>query len=99
MIRNITFKPVWLAAKYDGEEAQLTFVDEHLMAVWVRVEGEGQPLGSHAWFLEIGFGPCRGEGVLFPTLSAVEAWIRDQVPAGWPATHRGSPPPTAPLAS
>ena len=92
MRRHVTFEPVWLAGQYDGEEAQLACVDEHLVAVLVRAEGEDQPPGSQAWFLEIGFGPCRAEGTLFPTLAAVEAWIRDRVPAGWPATPHGSPP-------
>src|SRR3954447_25200283 len=92
MARHVTFEPVWLAGQYDGEEAQLACVDEHLVAVLIRVEGEDQPPRSHAWFLEIGFGPCRGEGTLFPTLSSAEAWIRDRVPAGWPATHCKAPP-------
>ena len=90
--QHVTFESVWLAGQYDGEEAQLAYVDEHLVAVLVRAEGEDQPPGSQAWFFEIGFGPCRAEGTLFPTLSAVEAWIRDRVPAGWPATPHGSPP-------
>jgi len=92
MARHIAFEPDWLAGQYDGEAAQLAHVDDHLVAVLVRVEGEDQPPGSHAWFLEIGFGPCRGEGTLFPTLSAAETWIRDRVPAGWPAAQHRSPP-------
>jgi hypothetical protein len=92
MERDVTFEPVWLAGQHDGEEAQLAFVDMHLVAVLVRAECEDQPIGSECWFLEIGFGPCRGEGILFPTLSAVEVWIRDRVSASWPATYRRFPP-------
>src|SRR5213080_1298569 len=93
--RHVSLEPVWLAGQYDGEAAQLAYVDNHLMAVLIRVAGEDQPPGSHAWYLENGFGPCRGEGTLFPTLAAVETWIRDHVPAGWLATRRRFPP--APL--
>jgi hypothetical protein len=62
------------------------------MAVLIRAEGEDQPPGAHTWYLETGFGPCRGEGALFPTLAAVETWIRDQIPAGWLAARRRLPP-------
>ena len=90
--RHVSLEPVWLAGQYDGEAAQLAYVDNHLMAVLIRAEGEDQPPGSHTWYLETGYGPCRGEGTLFPTLAAVETWIRDQAPAGWLATRRRSPP-------
>ena len=81
----IRFQPIRLAGHCGGEDALLGLVNDHLMAVLVRVADDGLPADQQGWYLEAGFGPCRGEGLLFPVLTAGEAWIRQQVPADWPA--------------
>jgi hypothetical protein len=85
----VRFQPVRLGGQYCGEEAWLGWANEHFVALLVRISGRGLPRTRHGWFLEAGFGPCRGEGMFFPSLSAAEDWIRDKIPAGWPGTTTG----------
>src|SRR6476469_10070618 len=84
----VRFEPVSLAGQYEAEKACLVFASDHLVAVLVRLDAGDLVAERHGWCLEIGFGPCRGEGILFPDLESAESWIRAQVPTGWP-----SPPP------
>src|SRR5687768_17591099 len=85
----VRFQPVRLGGQYSGEDAWLGWANEHLVALLVRISGRGLPRTRHGWFLEAGFGPCRGEGMFFSSLSAAEDWIRDKIPAGWPGTMTG----------
>jgi hypothetical protein len=82
---TICFQPIRLGNHCDGEDALLGLVDDHLVAILVRVADDELPADRQGWFLEAGFGPCRGEGLLFPELKAGETWIRQQIPANWPA--------------
>jgi len=77
-INHVTFQRIRLAGQYAPEEAQLAFFDGNLVAVLVCIDDKDVPPERHGWCLEIGFGPCRGEGILLPTLEFVEAWIRDR---------------------
>ncbi len=87
MSLTIRFQPIRLADHRDGEDALLGLVNDHLMAVLVRVADDQLPADQQGWYLEVGFGPCRGEGLLFPVLKAGEAWIRQQISANWPAAE------------
>src|SRR5829696_9123250 len=82
---DVRFEPILLAGQYESETAQLALANEHLVAVLVRVDSDDLPRERHGWCLEIGFGPCRAEGVLFPTLAEAEAWIRGRIPRIWPS--------------
>jgi hypothetical protein len=68
----VRFQPVRLGGLYGGEDAWLGWANDHLVALMVRISGRGLPRARHGWFLEAGFGPCRGEGVFFPTLPAAD---------------------------
>jgi hypothetical protein len=82
----IRFQAIQLGGQYGGEDAWLGWANEHLVALLVRLSGPDLPRRRHGWFLEAGYGPCRGEGLFFPTLKAVESWIREAIPPGWPET-------------
>ena len=71
----IRFQPVRLGSDPTGEEALLGFADDLLIAVLVCV--------AEGWLIEAGFGPCFGEGRVFPTLGAAEAWLREQISESW----------------
>ena len=79
----IRFQPVRLGSDPTGEEALLGFADDLLIAVLVRV--------AEGWFVEAGFGPCFGEGRVFVTLRAAEAWLREQVSERWATSASRSP--------
>lgn len=85
---TIRFQPVRLGGRYDGEEACLGLANDHLVTVLVPVSGEEVPSERQGWFLEVGFGPCYGEGLLFATLEAAETWMRSQIPSSWAAATR-----------
>jgi hypothetical protein len=70
--------PVQLAALRGSEEAHLVLVNEALAAVLVRVLPEPDERPEEGWFLQVGFGPCNREGLIFPTLEAAEVWTRAQ---------------------
>ena len=70
--------PVQLAALRGSEEAHLVLVNEALAAVLVRVLPEPDERPDEGWFLQVGFGPCNREGLIFPTLEAAEVWTRAQ---------------------
>ena len=79
----VRFQPIRLGSPSGGEDAWLGWVDDHLVALFVRVQGTGVPRRRHGWFLEAGYGPCRREGLHFPSLNAAEGWIREQIRSGW----------------
>ncbi len=74
MTLQIRFQPVTAATLQACEPAQLVWTDQHLSAVLLPAE--------NGWFLQIGFGPCDAEGLLFADLEAVEDWVRCRM--GWP---------------
>lgn len=84
MDKRVRFEPIRLGGNYVGEEACLGLIRSHVVTILVRVEDETLPCESQGWFLEIGFGPCRGEGRLFQTLDAAARWMISQLPPNWP---------------
>ncbi len=79
----IRFQPVRLGSDPTGEEALLGFADDLLIAVLVCV--------AEGWLVEAGFGPCFGEGRVFPTLRAAETWLREQVSESWATSASAKP--------
>ncbi len=75
------FIPIQLAALRGTEEARLVMVDAALAAVLVRILPEPDDRPEEGWFLQVGFGPCNREGLIFPTLEAAAAWTRAQFAA------------------
>ena len=55
--------------QYDIEEAVLAFVESYFVAVLIRIEDRDLPAERRGWFLEVGFGPFQGEGILFAASS------------------------------
>src|SRR5215204_313012 len=80
MDAGVRFEPVRIGGQYDGEDAWLGVVKSHIVMILVRVADEEIPVESQGWFMEIGFGPCRGEGRIFPTLDAAAKWIGRHIP-------------------
>lgn len=74
---RVSFEVVRAATLAGAEDARLVWAQERLVALLVPAEV--------GWFLEIGLGPCEGEGVLFPTIAAAEHWVRERIPSCWPA--------------
>jgi len=78
MKAEIVFYPITLRGQYCGEEARAGFVDGMLTTILLPLATNvsSEPEG---WFQEIGFGPCAGEGRLFPNLEAAEAWMTARI--------------------
>jgi hypothetical protein len=85
MHNTVKFQPAWVAGGCDCEAARLACVSGRLVAVLLRVADPDLPRERRGWYLELGFGPCSGEGVLFRNLRAAETWIRDRLPPDWAA--------------
>lgn len=75
----VRFETVCAADGDDSEPGLLVWVRDHLAALLVEAEG--------GWFLHVGLGPFEAEGLIFPSLQAVEAWVLEQSgdPVGSPA--------------
>ena len=74
------FIPVQLATLRGSQDVHLVLVDEALATVLVRILPELDERPEEDWFLQVGFGPCNREGLIFPTLEAAAAWTRAQFP-------------------
>jgi hypothetical protein len=88
LMRSVQFQPIRVAEREGAEAAQIVVVDGCLAAVLVQVVDPALADDAQGWCLQIGFGPCDGEGVLFCDLAAAEAWVRGRFAAGWAATPR-----------
>jgi hypothetical protein len=64
----IAFEPVRTATHDASEMAHLVRFNESIVALLLPAET--------GWFLQMGFGPCEQEGLIFQTLSAAEFWVR-----------------------
>ena len=73
---RVSFEAVCAATHAGAEEAKLVWAAERLVALLVPAEV--------GWFLQIGLGPCEGEGVLFPNIDAAERWVRDRIQSSGP---------------
>lgn len=71
---NVRFQPVRMAAE-GGGEGRLTYVEDQLVAVLVRLSAmHGEAAGR--WFLEAAFGELDGPAhPIFCDLEEAEAWI------------------------
>lgn len=71
MTIQVRFETVTAATHQACEPAQLVWVNENLIALLLPAE--------HSWFLQLGFGRCEGEGLLFSTLEEAENWVRGRL--------------------
>ena len=79
MAISIEFQSCRIATIKGSEEACLVLADGIVMALLVRLDG-GATIKS-GWYLQIGFGPCNQEGVVFETSVAAAAWIEQRLAA------------------
>lgn len=76
MIVDVSFTAVQAATRSTAEEAHLIFANQQLVALLLPAQ-EG-------WYLQVGFGPCDREGLIFETLNAAASWVRECFSAGRP---------------
>jgi len=79
MTPTVTFRPVSLATRKGEESARLVFADERLVAILVPIGAEGNETKAEGWYLELGFGKCEADGLLFASLSAAETWVQTRL--------------------
>lgn len=70
MASEVSFESVRAATQDGSEDARLVFLDHTLMALLVPAE--------NGWFLQFSLGGSEQEGLIFSTLTAAEAWIRER---------------------
>src|SRR4051812_22049122 len=87
---EVLLDPIQLGGQYAAEDACVGRIDGHVVAVLLRVGGADVPRDAQGWFLEIGFGPCRGEGLMFPTLEAAARWMTGKAAESWLARESRS---------
>ena len=69
MALEVSFTEIQAATREAAEDARLVFANERLVALLVPA--------SQGWFLQVGFGPCEKEGMIFETLAAAADWVRE----------------------
>ena len=79
MATRFEFQSCRIATSRDSEEACLVLADGIVMAVLVRLDADAT--SNPAWYLQMGFGPCDQEGVVFETLEAAAAWVDQNLAA------------------
>ena len=77
MAVSIEFQTCRIATIGSSEEACLVLADRTVAALLVRLDGEGA--SERGWYLQIGFGPCEQEGVVFETLEGAAAWVDQRI--------------------
>jgi hypothetical protein len=77
MDASIEFQSCRIATAQSSEEACLVLADGVVTALLVRLEGTAE--SDAGWYLLIGFGPCDREGLVFTTLEAAGAWVRENL--------------------
>jgi hypothetical protein len=73
----IEFQSCRIATLRDSEDACLVLADGVVMALLVRLDGDATI--KPGWFLQIGFGPCDQEGIVFETLEDAAAWVEQRL--------------------
>jgi len=63
----------------DSEEACLMLADGVVMAVLVRLDRDAPD--EPGWYLQVGFGPCDQEDLLFESTEAAAAWVEQRLAA------------------
>jgi hypothetical protein len=66
---EVRFDPVRAATREAGEDGYLVYADQQLVALLVPADT--------GWFLQLGFGLCAWEGLIFGRLCDAEGWVRD----------------------
>jgi hypothetical protein len=78
MIINVGFIVVQAATTPAAEQAHLVFANQQLVAILLPAQ-EGL-------YLQVGFGLCDREGLIFDTLDSAADWVRECFRAALPAT-------------
>lgn len=79
MTTGLEFTPVFLATRSSREPARLLSDGERILALLVPVGPEEGEAETEGWYLEVGFGPCEAEGLLFASLDAAETWAHERL--------------------
>lgn len=79
---DVSFTEVCAATRRASEDARLVFADQCLAAILLPAEG--------GWFLQVGFGPCDHEAMVFDTLASAADWVRDCFTAAAAALRVGA---------
>jgi hypothetical protein len=77
---SVSFERVCLASLSGSERACLISVDGCLVGVLIWLADLDEPT-EDKWYLEVGFGPWKREGLAFPNLRAAKAWVQEQARA------------------
>ena len=89
---TIKFTPISLATRKGQEPARLVCADDRLVAIIVPISPEDNESDTEGWYLEVGFGPCEADGVLFASFPAVETWVRERLAQAGQGGQRQSDP-------
>jgi hypothetical protein len=81
MTVTIELRPCRVATSESSEEGCLVVANDVIAALLVRLDDE--TAGEKGWFLQIGFGPCNEEGLLFTTLDDAGKWAAQRLEADW----------------
>ncbi len=69
-------KPCRLGTSSGSEEGWLCLKDDVIFAILVR---EGGNVGEkQGWYLQIGFGPCEAEGLVFGSVEQALQWLKER---------------------
>jgi len=79
MAMRVEFRSVFLATRRGREPARLVTADGRIVCILVPISPEDNEDETEGWYLEVGFGPCEAEALLFASLEAAETWVREQV--------------------
>jgi len=72
---SVTFQPINAATDDSVEDGHLVWANGCLVAFLLPA--------TEGWFMQLGLGPCEGEGKLFPTIGAAETWMMANIPESW----------------
>ena len=73
-------QPCRLAMATGSEEASLCVRDGVIFAILVRQTGAVPE--EQGWYLQMGFGPCEGEGLIFTTIEEALGWVERSIAIG-----------------
>lgn len=79
MAMRVDFRSVFLATRRGREPARVVSADERILCILVPISPEDNESETEGWYLEVGFGPCEAEALLFASLEAAEAWVQERL--------------------
>lgn len=91
MVTDVESSPVYLATRHGRERAYLISADQRIAAILVAISPEDNESETEGWYLEVGFGPCEAEGLLFASLTAAKDWVRGQMASSPDTSQRVRP--------